>query len=129
MKIIICYTSLLSLFYVFLSIRTLLKRRKLKISVGDNGNSEMLRAMRVHANFAEYVPLALFLIYLTLQQGASDFVIHLLMLILFIGRISHAYGVSQTKENFIFRVSGMAMTFTVLISSSGFLLLSAFKDS
>jgi uncharacterized membrane protein YecN with MAPEG domain len=89
----------------------------------------MLRAMRVHANFSEYVPLALFLIYLTLLQGASDFIIHFLMLTLFVGRISHAYGVSQTKENFFFRVSGMALTFTVLISSSSFLLFSAFKDS
>jgi uncharacterized membrane protein YecN with MAPEG domain len=33
------------------------------IAIGDAGNPEMLRAMRVHSNFAEYVPLSLLLIY------------------------------------------------------------------
>ncbi|MEN9842262.1 MAG: hypothetical protein RLZZ612_91 [Pseudomonadota bacterium] len=36
-----------------------------RVAVGDGGHPELLRAMRVHANFAEYVPLSLGLILVT----------------------------------------------------------------
>ena len=52
------YAGILALFLVALSVRTLRTRRRNQIAVGDGGNSEMLRAMRVHGNFAEYAPLA-----------------------------------------------------------------------
>ena len=57
LKIIPIYAALLALLFLALSVRTLRLRRRLNISVGDAGNTKMLRAMRAHANFAEYVPL------------------------------------------------------------------------
>jgi uncharacterized membrane protein YecN with MAPEG domain len=118
------YAALLALLFVALSIRTLRLRRRLRIGIGDAGNEQMLRAMRVHSNFAEYVPLTLFLIYLAEVQGAPALFIHALGLCLLTGRLSHAYGVSQANENYSFRVFGMAMTFTSLISASAYLLFS-----
>lgn len=56
------YAALLGIVFLLLSIRTLRLRRRLRIAVGDGGSVLMLRAMRVHGNFAEYVPLALLLI-------------------------------------------------------------------
>jgi uncharacterized membrane protein YecN with MAPEG domain len=94
----------------------------LKIGIGDAGNHQMLRAMRVHSNFAEYVPLSLLMLYLVENQGANPLLIHSLGLCLLVGRLSHAFGVSQENENFTFRVAGMAMTFTTLLSSSVYLL-------
>ena len=122
MKKIILYASLLALLYVILSVRTLLLRRKLKIDLGDAGNKQMLKAMRAHANFSEYVPLSILLIYFNEVQNLNAYLIHSLGLSLLIGRLSHAYGVSQIKENFFFRVFGMAMTLSVLILSSCILL-------
>lgn len=58
------YAALLALIFVFLSVRTLRLRRTLQIGIGDGGNTEMLRAMRVHSNFSEYVPISLILIFL-----------------------------------------------------------------
>jgi len=78
--------------------------------------------MRVHSNFAEYVPLTLFLIYLAEMQGAHALFIDALGLCLLAGRLSHAYGVSQANEKYTFRVAGMSMTFTSLISASAYLL-------
>ena len=78
----------------------------------------MLRAMRVHSNFAEYVPLSLLLIYLVEITGASSVLVHGLGVSVLMGRVSHAFGVSQTQENFAFRVAGMAMTFTPMIVSA-----------
>ncbi|HAY26639.1 MAG TPA: glutathione metabolism protein, partial [Candidatus Accumulibacter sp.] len=63
------YAALLALFFVALSIRTLRLRRELRITVGDGGNPAMLRAMRVHANFAEYVPLGLILLPMNSMNG------------------------------------------------------------
>lgn len=118
------YASILALMFVGLSIRTLGMRRRLRIAIGDAGNPGMLRAMRVHSNFAEYVPLGLLLLLLAAGSGADPMLVHFLGLTLLAGRISHAYGVSQSRENFRFRVSGMALTFTSLITSSLYLLFS-----
>lgn len=101
------YAALLALMFVGLSVRTLGMRRRLKIAIGDAGNPAMLRAMRVHSNFAEYVPLSLLLILLAAGSGAHPMLIHFLGLTLMAGRISHAYGVSQSQENYRFRVAGI----------------------
>jgi len=69
MNITLLYAALLGLLFVVLSVRTLLLRRRLSIAIGDAGSESMLRAMRVHANFAEYVPLSLLLIYLVEVTG------------------------------------------------------------
>lgn len=112
------YSAILALLFLVLSVRTLRLRRSLKIPIGDAGNRQMLRAMRVHANFAEYVPFSLLLIFMLELQDAHSLLLHLLCVCLLVGRISHAYGVSRDPENFRFRVFGMAMTFTALGGSA-----------
>ena len=61
--------------------------------------------------------------------GTSPLLIHFLGASLLGGRISHAFGVSQDKENFKFRISGMAITFTVILLSSLYLLYSFFMSN
>ena len=56
LKIIPFYAAILALLYVCLSARTIGFRRKSRVSIGDGGDQELLRAIRMHANFAEYVP-------------------------------------------------------------------------
>jgi uncharacterized membrane protein YecN with MAPEG domain len=119
------YAALLALLFVGLSIRTLRLRRSLRIPVGDSGNPAMLRAMRVHANFAEYVPFALLLFFFVEVAGHAALLVHLLCLSLLAGRITHAYGVSQAAEQFGFRVAGMALTFTSMIVAAVALLARA----
>jgi uncharacterized protein len=116
------YAALLALLYICLSVRTIGLRRKLQLALGAGDRPEMLRAMRVHANFAEYVPLALILIYLVEAQGAAVWLVHALGAALLMGRCLHAHGVSQAKENFAFRVTGMVLTFTVLSVSAALIL-------
>jgi uncharacterized membrane protein YecN with MAPEG domain len=122
MHVLPLYAALFALLYVALSVRTLRLRRTLRIAIGDSGNETMLRAMRVHSNFAEYVPFSLLLILLVEMQGASPYLVHALCLCLFLGRLSHAFGVSQIKENYRYRVFGMALTFTTLVASAVFLI-------
>ena len=119
------YAALLGLFFTFLSVRTLLLRRKHKISLGDSGNNEMFRAIRAHANFSEYIPLNLLLLYFVEVGHAPVFLVHSLGISLVLGRLVHAHGVSQLQEDFRFRVTGMALTLTPMIISSLFLVYSA----
>jgi uncharacterized membrane protein YecN with MAPEG domain len=126
MKIISFYTSLLIILFFVLSMNTIRQRRKNKIAIGHDENPEMLRAIRAHSNFSEYVPINLFAMYLVQAQGANPYFIHFLGLTLLIGRLSHAYGISQVNENFKFRVNGMKLTFAAMISSASYLLYSIF---
>lgn len=119
------YAGILALFLVALSVRTLRTRRRNQIAVGDGGNSEMLRAMRVHGNFAEYAPLALLLIALVESNGAGANWVHALGTALVVGRLSHAFGVSKPNEDFRFRVLGMSLTFFTLVGAALTLLFSA----
>ncbi len=108
------YAAILALIFIGLSVRTLRLRRQLNIVVGDRNDQQMLRSMRVHANFAEYVPLSLLLIYMFEAGNGMTNVVHALCLALIVGRLLHAYGVSRIEEDYRFRVFGMALTFTAL---------------
>ena len=121
-QIVPLYAGLFGILFVALSVRTLLARRKYKIAIGDGGDQRMLRAMRVHSTFAEYVPISLLLFLLVELRGAALTLLHGPCAWLLLGRISHAYGVSQATENYAFRVAGMVSTFTPLLIASGYLL-------
>ena len=99
------YAALLALIYVLLSIRTLGLRRKLKIPIGDGGNKLMLRAIRVHANFGEYVPLGVILLMACEMLAAPTLLVHALGMTLLTGRLLHAFGLSNEAEVFAFRPS------------------------
>jgi uncharacterized membrane protein YecN with MAPEG domain len=125
MHIVPLYAALLALVFVALSVRTLRLRRRLRIPVGDAGSVTMLRAMRVHANFAEYAPLGLLLLFFVESSGAPAALTHGLCLCLLAGRLAHAFGVSQADENYRFRVAGMALTFVALVGASAYLIVAA----
>jgi uncharacterized protein len=108
------YAGLLAPLFVFLSARVIRYRRDAKVAVGDGGNSDLLRRMRVHSNFAEYVPFALLLMALAESVHTRPWLVHLAGIALVAGRVAHAYGVSQTPEPFAFRVWGTATIFTVI---------------
>ncbi len=56
MAITAFYAALLALLFVFLSVRVIGWRRVKRVELGHGDDSQLLRRMRVHANFAEYVP-------------------------------------------------------------------------
>ena len=112
------YAAIAALIFVGLSFRALLLRRKFKIGVGTGRNEALARAIGVHANFAEYTPLALLLIFFLESSTSSTLWIHGLCIALLVGRLLHAYGVSQVDEDFRFRVSGMVFTLGCIISAA-----------
>jgi len=67
MPIYLICTGLLGLLYAALTYNVGRVRGLKKISLGDGGDPELLSAIRAHANFMEYVPLCLLLIYILLD--------------------------------------------------------------
>ncbi|MEM6659554.1 MAG: MAPEG family protein [Pseudomonadota bacterium] len=109
------YAGLLGLMYVALSAMVITQRRSNKVSYGDGGNSNMLKAMRTHSNFAEYAPFALLLIAMVELQGAGVLILNLLGLCLLAGRVLHAYGFGRNPQIVVLRQIGMVLTFTVIL--------------
>lgn len=118
MSITPIYAGLLTIIFVALSFRVIGARRGARVPLGDGGHRPLLRRQRVHANFAEYVPLGLVLMILAELQGAPRLVLHGLGLALLAGRILHAAGVGREPEPPRFRVVGMGLTFAALISGA-----------
>jgi hypothetical protein len=114
MPVTALYAALLTPLFIFLSLRVINMRREARAALGDGGNAELLRRVRVQANFAEYAPLALILLGLAESLHAPEWTLHFIGLLLLAGRLFHAVGVSQAKEQFRFRVTGMILTFATL---------------
>ena len=112
------YAALFALFFVALSLRVTRFRRTARISLGDGGDEELRRRTRVHANFAEYVPLALILMALAELQDLPGWTIHLIGALLAVGRLAHAYGVSQAPQNMKLRVLGMVTTMAAMVTGA-----------
>ena len=117
------YAAILTLIYVVLSMRVVRARQDLKVSLGAGGHSLLERRIRVHGNFAEYVPIALILAAFVEMQGWNAWFVHALCLAILIGRLAHGYAVA----NGILppRVLGMVLTFAMLLVASGSLLWTA----
>lgn len=118
MTITALYASLLALLFVFLSFRVIGWRRLVKVEIGHGDDNQLLRRMRVHANFAEYVPFTLLLMAMAESMTAPRPLIHLVGLLLIAGRLMHAYGLSQTPHILRYRVWGMMLTFFALSISA-----------
>jgi len=118
LTIIPLYLAPLAVLYLVLSFRIIGLRRALKVALGDAGNKALERAIRVHGNFNEYVPLIGLLLVMLELKSTPAIVLHILGAALLVGRALHAYGMSQVKENFRFRVTGMMLTFATLAASA-----------
>lgn len=114
--ITIIYAGLLGLFYVGLSINVVIGRYKHRLSLGTGEIDDMTRRVRIHGNFAEYVPFGLLLLLLVDYCEYGGWVIHLLGLALLLGRVFHA--VALTKESLDLRKIAMLLTFGMFIASS-----------
>jgi uncharacterized membrane protein YecN with MAPEG domain len=107
------YAGLLVLWFLVLAWRVI-RRRGHGISLGDGGDPALLRVIRGHANFAEYVPLALLLMAILELCNFSAYVLHGLGAMLLIGRLLHGYAFSFTDKFQFGRFWGTALTFLVL---------------
>ena len=122
LSIVPVYTAIFGLMFVYLSICVIKQRRSAKVSIGDGDNPALRKAIAVHNNFSQYVPLALLLIAFVELNHASATITHGLCACLLVGRVAHAYGLAQPVQNMKLRQIGMLLTFGVIIIAAFYLL-------
>lgn len=112
------YAGILGLIYAGFTLFVVKGRFKYQVNLGDGGDSNMMKRIRVHANFMEYVPIALLLMALAEIEGASEWLLHVLGIALLIGRIIHPLGVLKVVGPSVGRTGGMILTLLVIIVAS-----------
>jgi uncharacterized protein len=120
------YAGVLALFFLVLSLRVIQYRQR-GIPLGDGGDPKMLRLIRGHANFAEYVPLILLMMGFLEVGHTSIYVLHALGIALIVSRFLHGYALSFTDRFRFGRVWGAGLTFTVLGICAVLCLMQALK--
>ena len=108
------YAGLLALLFFALSLRVV-QLRGTGISLGDGGNPAMLRRIRGHANFAEYVPLILLMMAMLELSKFSIYLLHAMGITLFVARLLHAYALSFTEKFKFGRFWGTLLTYIVMV--------------
>ena len=112
--IIAFWTLPLTLIFLWLSFRVIRYRRAERIPLGSGGNAALERAIRAHANFAEFVPFTVLLLILAERGDAWPWLLHALGALLVTARLSHGMGMVQDPEDYRFRAFGMMGTFSVM---------------
>ena len=114
MPITLFYAGLLGLWFLVLSVRVILGRRSGKVNLGDGGNESLLRRIRAHGNFAEYVPFILILMGALESTGVQGWLLHIVGAPLLLGRLLHGYAFSFTAQFMLGRVAGTVLTLAAL---------------
>ena len=109
------YAGLLALFYVDLSFRIIKMRLVFKVGIGHGEQNELHRAIRVHANLAEYVPFALLLLLFLELNQTSDWILNVLGTMLLIGRVFHAMGLGKSAGTTVARTIGGVLTYIMML--------------
>lgn len=112
------YAGLLAFLYFYLTARVVKARVRAKVSIGDGQDRLLLRAMRVHSNFAEYAPFTLLLLGFGELMAAPWWSLHGLGFALLAGRLLHAAGLGREPDQFLFRRYGMYLTVVALIGAA-----------
>ena len=122
LSIVPVYTAIFGLMFVYLSICVIKQRRSAKVSIGDGDNPTLRKAIAVHNNFSQYVPLALLLIAFVELNHAPAIITHGLCACLLVGRVAHAYGLAQAVQIMKLRQIGVLLTFGVIFIAAFYLL-------
>jgi uncharacterized protein len=110
------YAALNALILLVLSMRVVQARVRTETPIGDGGKPEMAAPLRAHANSAEYMPMALILLWaLASPLGRSIWVIHGMGATFTIGRILHAIGLSGSTGPSSLRFIGMVLTWIAYV--------------
>ena len=128
--------ALLALVFLVLVARVGQARGKSGASLGDGSGAHiafgqehtvpLLVCSRSHANFCEYVPLALILLGLAEYGGAPRWLLLTLAGLLVVARVIHPMGMGRKAPN-PFRAGGAMLSFLVILGATVVLLVLAVR--
>ncbi len=103
-----------ALLFVVLGLYVIYLRITGEVGIGDGGNPRLKRAIRAHANFAEWIPIALMALGLAELRGVSESTIGILGGLLLLSRVGHAIGLNRSIGVSVGRTGGMTLMFIVM---------------
>jgi len=116
------YAALSALLVILLASRVISRRRSARVGIGDGGDKELAKRVRAHANAAETLPIGLILLLVLEWNHTLPWILHVFGIVLLLGRLLHAYGMSGSSGPSQGRVVGMILTLIALIGMSLLLL-------
>ena len=116
------YGSLNAIFNIFLANRVSTFRRSEKVSIGHGESKALELAARIHANNAEFVPLAIIMLLLAELCGGASLYLHIAGGLLLVSRIFHAIGMPRPAPN-VFRFVGTGVTWIGIVALSVWILV------
>ncbi|HKX10797.1 MAG TPA: MAPEG family protein [Stellaceae bacterium] len=113
-KITALYAGINGLILLVLAIRVARQRGISKVGLGTGGDSVLERAVRIHGNAAESIPIILILLGLAEACGSKPWLLHGMGIALTLGRLLHIWGLTQSSGTSFGRVAGMSLTWLAL---------------
>ena len=110
MRITGLYAAIAALLIVILAVRVSLRRRAVRIGIGNGGDAILAQRIRVHANASEYLPLAMLLLLILELNQTQALWLHVFGCLLIAGRLLHAFGLSSSAGASAPRLLGMTLT-------------------
>ena len=115
-RISLLVASLHVVLYLVLAMRVVLHRKARNIGVGTGGDATLARKVRVHANFGEYVPLALLMLALLELAAVATTWLWTFGIALLVARVLHAVGLGGSSGYSTGRFAGTLLTFITLLA-------------
>jgi len=113
-KITLLFAALHALLMLVLVVPISRHRHSQRIGLGDGGDALLARKIRVHANFVEFVPMALLLLGLLELSGLPGAWVWGFGTALLLARVMHAFGLSRHAGYSFGRFWGTALTWSLL---------------
>lgn len=103
------------LLLLILALLVVRQRQKHKVALGDDGIAELAQAIRAQGNAVEYIPPLLIGLVVLELTGAPALLVHIGGLVMFVGRVLHAIGLSNSGGVSMLRTAGVVLTWLAYI--------------
>jgi uncharacterized membrane protein YecN with MAPEG domain len=110
------YTALLALWVIVLVLRVVLMRWRYRVGEGHGEHRDLAKAIRVHANAVETLPIALLLMFGYELGGGNATLLHACGIALIAGRLAHAHGLSRSFGYSVGRFGGTTTVAAVVLA-------------
>lgn len=112
------WSGLLLFVLIALSVNVVISRNRHRVLLGDGGVEPMNIAVRAFGNAAEYIPIGIGAMILMALLSAPIWLMHVVGVLLFIGRAVHPFGLSATGRPRPARLIGMVLTYAALVTAA-----------
>jgi len=109
------YATLFAFLIIYLAARVVRLRAKHRVGFLDGGHPDLTKAMRIHGNAIETIPLALILMACAEASHLKPILLHSAGMILLFARLFHAYGLNRSSGLSKGRTYGTLLTWIVVL--------------